>query len=88
MSSQDDFPDPMTVASRRAFADYVNRLREDLIASPMDWENVTLDSFLEALSAYAEDVPGYLNNAKVSLSADAPSWQLFALILGGASRYE
>lgn len=44
--------------------------------------------FLEALGRYAEDIQGYYDNNKQSISADVPSWQTFANMLKGATLYE
>ena len=53
-----------------------------------NWENNNLDSFLEALLAYAEDVDGYyINISKKELIGKA-SWRSFADLLCGAAIYE
>ena len=80
--------DPKTVTSREQFADFVSSLHKDLQDRPDEWENPTLESFLEALTAYATDVPGYLKNVRSSIDPEKPSWKLFALILQGAHAYE
>lgn len=56
--------------------------------NPDGWENKTLDTFLEALSAYTEDIQGYYDNMEKSVNADEPSWQTFADIFKGATMYE
>ncbi|WP_152049232.1 DUF7660 family protein [Tautonia marina] len=86
--AQDEFPDPESVASRLALAQFVDRLHANLQAAPSDWENPTLEQFLEALAAYLRDVPGYLKNARSPLDPERPSWELFALVLAGARVYE
>jgi hypothetical protein len=58
------------------------------MANPEQWENATLERFLAALSRYIEDVPEYLKNTNSPLTADAPSWELFAILLCGARVYE
>jgi len=58
------FPDPASVSTRKEFASFVDRLCADLRDHPDEWENVTLENFLEALSAYVYDVPGYVKNAQ------------------------
>ena len=52
-----------------------------LLDNPENWENKTLPDFLEALSAYTEDVQGYYNNIKLDINADKPDWSTFADIL-------
>ena len=82
------FPDPEMVASREDFAAFVDRLRADLAVCPDEWENPTLERFLEALSAYARDVPRYIRNVGSVIDPERPSWQLFALTFAGARVYE
>ncbi|MDF7810152.1 hypothetical protein [Hymenobacter sp. YC55] len=77
-----------TVDSRASFVEFVALLRQDFLKSPNSWENNTLESFLEALGRYAEDIQGYYDNCEAGVNADEPSWQNFANILRGASMYE
>jgi hypothetical protein len=86
--NQNDIPDPESVASRAALAEFVDRLYADLRTASSDWENPTLEQFLEALSAYLRDVPGYLKNTHLHIDPEKPSWELFALVLAGARVYE
>ena len=76
------------VNSRLDFARFVDAFRADLNSAPDDWENTTLEDFLEALSAYARDVPGFIRNTQAPVDPESPSWNLFALILRGARVYE
>ncbi len=80
--------DPSKVKSRQDFVEFVSLLKDDFKLSESNWENVTVESFLEALSAYSNDVDGYYKNMKIDVDADAPSWRVFADILRGASIYE
>ncbi|MGV3723463.1 MAG: DUF7660 family protein [Actinomycetota bacterium] len=88
MLNETDRTDPSLVKSREALADHVNQLARELREHPETWENRSLEGFLEALSAYLRDVPGYLRNVRSPLDPEAPSWELFALVLCGASVYE
>jgi hypothetical protein len=79
------------VSDRRSFVKFVQLLRQDLSTNKDAWENNTLESFLEALSAYAEDIQGYYNNHKstdVPIDADVASWETFSDIFKGARIYE
>jgi hypothetical protein len=76
------------VTDRQAFIKFLHLLREDFLNNKSDWENYDMDSFLEALSAYAKDLQGYYNNSEQKIDADVPSWQAFADILLGAKIYE
>jgi hypothetical protein len=76
------------VTNRKTFVRFIDLLRQDLVDNPETWENKTLDNFLDALSAYAEDIQGYYDNTKQDVNANEANWQTFADILRGASVYE
>ena len=76
------------VTDRQSFIKFIDLLRQDLLNNPEEWENNTLDRFLDAMSAYAEDIQGYYDNMKMKVMADEPAWQTFADILKGATIYE
>lgn len=76
------------VTDRQSFVKFINLLRQDFVDTPENWENKKLDTFLEAVSAYAEDIQGYYDNTNQKINADNPSWQTFADIFKGASVYE
>lgn len=76
------------VQSREQFAVFVSGLLKELQERPEEWENRSLEDFLEALAAYATDVPGYLKNVRSPIDPAKPSWELFALIVAGAAIYE
>lgn len=80
--------DPEDVTSREQFSDFVASLLRDLHDNSREWENPTLELFLEAAAGYALDVPGALKNARSRIDPEKPSWELFALILAGARIYE
>jgi hypothetical protein len=76
------------VNDRQSFIKFIDLLRQDFIDNPDSWENNKLDTFLEAISSYADDVQGYYDNMKQSVNADLPNWQTFADIFKGATVYE
>lgn len=51
--------DSESITSRATLAGFINHLRHDLNSDPTRWENTTQESFLEALAAFLEDVPGF-----------------------------
>lgn len=63
-------------------------LRQDFFSNSGDWENKTLPDFLEALTAYVEDLQGYYDNMQKDVDADKADWQTFADIFKGAKVYE
>jgi hypothetical protein len=76
------------VTDRQTFIKFIELLRQDLAENPDQWENKKLGDFLEALSAYAEDIQGYYDNIGQNTNSDEPSWQTFADIFKGATIYE
>lgn len=59
----------------------------DVRDNPKEWENSTLDSFLEATAACIEDIEGLYANMNVEFSEQS-TWKLFAEILISAKYYE
>ena len=76
------------VSDRQTFFEFLELLRNDLLENPKRWENKSLPDFLEALSAYTNDIQGYYDNMKLNINADKPDWSTFADIFRGASIYE
>ena len=76
------------VTDRKSFIEFLDLLRQNFIGNPEGWENNNLDTFLEALSRYANDIQGHYDNMGKPIIADNPSWQVFADIFKGATIYE
>ena len=83
-----DTLDNIKVTDRQTFIKFLNLLHKDFLDNPESWENKTLPDFLEALSAYTNDIQGYYDNAKHNKTADKPDWATFADIFSGAKIYE
>ena len=47
------------VETYEQLAEFINRLRQDFIQHTEDWENVNIDSFLEAMEAWVRDTGRY-----------------------------
>jgi hypothetical protein len=76
------------LTDRQSFIDFLEKFHQDLLDNKQDWENKTLEHFLEAFARYAADIQGYYENTNQPVNADTPSWQLFADMLQGAKIYE
>lgn len=76
------------VTDRQTFIKFLDLLHNNLLDNPESWENKTLPDFIEALSAYTEDLQGYYANTNPKKNADHPDWSTFADILNGAKIYE
>ncbi len=72
------------VGSRLEAAEVVRRMLEDLLAHPDEWENATLDRFLDALAASLESIPGVYGHRGEQFP-DEPTWKIFAeaLVVNG-----
>ena len=58
------------------------------VTRPDEWENPTLDRFLEALSGYLTDLHGWCRNCAPDVDPEQAQWRLFAVALAGAAVYE
>jgi hypothetical protein len=75
------------VETRDGLAEFIGDLLRDLSQRPENWENPTLDRYLEALSAWVSDMPGWFEGQGMSEPTE-PSWTLVAQMLLAASIYE
>ena len=78
----------LEVVDRQSFIKFLSLLHNSYQRNKADWENVDLDSFLEAMARYAQDIQGYYDNTNQKVDANTPSWKIFADILLGAKIYE
>jgi hypothetical protein len=93
-----------SVRSRDDLAYFVAALRQDLQDNAEDWENTTLDCFLDSLARYLEAMDHIYANIRAGLVPEAtievvhrtlgpepptaPSWRLLAHCLLAAKVYE
>ncbi len=69
------------IKNRRDFEKFLELLYEDFKNNKNDWENLTLDHFLESLYASNQDTTDKQN-------LEQPTWKLFADLLLTAKVYE
>jgi hypothetical protein len=75
------------VASLADVARIVDEMLIDLEAHPGEWENATLERFLDALSRSLNGLPQLYRNFGETFP-DPPTWKLFAEALVMATVYE
>ncbi|MGW3497618.1 DUF7660 family protein [Streptomyces sp. NPDC001020] len=75
------------LADREALSGFLRRLRQDFAESGTQWENRTLDSFLEALEAWVADAPRWYTNHGQELPPNG-DWTFMAQALSAARFYE
>ena len=75
------------VKSRHDLVLFIKVLAEDLTNNPDSWTNNKLPNFLEALSAWVEDMDGYYQSEAEQFSEDQ-NWKGIAEALYAAKIYE
>lgn len=75
------------VTSRDEFVQFAKALRGDLSLHPEEWQNRTLDDFLEALSAWVQDMDGYYINNQLP-EPKSLDWKILAEMMLAAKYYE
>ncbi|NBN79331.1 hypothetical protein GWI72_13725 [Microvirga tunisiensis] len=75
------------VETRDDFIEFIGALRRDLKSSPDDWQNTTLDGFLEALAAWVQDMDGYYQNNSLPVTL-LLNWKNVAEMMLAAKHYE
>ncbi len=78
----------ISITNRNEFSKFLKLLHKDLVHNKEEWENCDLESFLEALVSYSEDIDGYYANMNIDVNPNIPSWRVFADMLCGAKVYE
>jgi len=74
--------------AKQDFEDFLALLAKDFQKNNSNWENVSLESYLNSLHSFSKDVEGYYQNNSMKMNVNNPSWRLFADILLGARIYE
>ena len=76
------------VRDRNSFIRFTKELLENYRNQGENWENNTLETFLEALSTCTEEIDGFYQNNHPDRNPEEASWSAFADILSGAVIYE
>jgi len=76
-----------SIETKEDLAEFIAGLRQDLASCPGDWENPSLELFLEALGAWIGDMDGFYSNAGRAVPAQ-PTWRTVAEMLAAARVYE
>ncbi|PCJ19619.1 MAG: hypothetical protein COB02_07690 [Candidatus Cloacimonadota bacterium] len=75
------------INNRDDFVKFVDALRKDLEQNTNEWENLSLNDYLEAISAWTSCMESaYKNNDEVF--PKNPDWKMFGRILYIAKLYE
>ena len=85
-NGDDSLASSYSVGSARDLITVVTSLRSDLIERPEEWENVTLERFLDAMAAWLAAFPQSYIDADESVLE--PEWRFVADLLRAARIYE
>jgi hypothetical protein len=75
------------IRARQDLASFIRELAKNFRNNPDEWKNATVDSFLEALAAWTNDMDGYYRNKNEDVPVN-PQWKTIADMLMAASVYE
>lgn len=75
------------IATRSDLARFISELRADLRANSRAWENESLESYLEAASAWLNDTDSF-PAGRCGSTGECPTWSDFGRILLAAKFYE
>lgn len=70
------------------FVKFLLMLRDDFNRNKPEWENRTLEHFLDALYGFAKSLEGYYQNSGEKVDLANPNWKVVADLLLGATIYE
>ena len=71
-----------TISNHNELAIFIQKLHQNLIDDPSDWDNIKLVDFLDALASWTEDMDGYYKNTNQIERLEQPDWKTFAEMLG------
>ncbi|MFF4309570.1 hypothetical protein [Streptomyces sp. NPDC001507] len=75
------------VSSRDEFVAFVRELHQDYLRRGHEWENQSLDQFLEALAAWMDASPAWYRNLGKEIPEEG-DWTFLARALQAATVYE
>lgn len=79
--------DTDNIQTREQFVTFVYYLRDVYRNDPNRWENNTIESFLDALAGWVEDMDGAYLNWNKEMPRDI-NWSILAKMLDAATDYE
>lgn len=75
------------IETREHFVVFMKIIIENFSYFSSVWENLELYNFLEALTAFSEDINGYYQHQSIT-PENEPTWRTLATVLMGAAVYE
>jgi hypothetical protein len=76
------------VLTKGDFAAFLHLLVRNLRDHPEEWENATLEQYLEGLCGFVEGMEGYYSNVGATVDMARPGWRVLADVLLAGRVYE
>jgi hypothetical protein len=76
-----------SIDDKKDFLKFMELLIADLKRNPDYWENNDLESYLQAMANWTEDMEGYYRNTNQPIPKNV-DWKVFANILVAATIYD
>ncbi len=76
------------IKTREDLAAFILELLRDFEANKSEWENTTLDRYLDALGACIDALDGYYHNLYGTDVPEQPTWSMIGRLLWRARVYE
>jgi hypothetical protein len=76
-----------SVQEKEDLVRFIRALAEDRHTRSQEWENPSLEQYLDALASWLEDSDGYYRNHGLDIPV-TPTWKTFAEMLIAAKIYE
>ena len=75
------------VETREDLVVFIKQMELEIANKECNWENTTLENYLEAMSGFVNDMNGLYINLNINIKNE-PMWRVFARILQAATIYE
>ena len=75
------------IATKKDLVAFIRALRTDLLRNPQDWDNDSLERYLEGMAAWTDVMENFFRNESREMEAE-PKWRLFGEMLFAATMYE
>lgn len=82
-----EYSEVKKIQTRHDFISFVRALKQDYLQNPSSWENKDIESFLEAIASWVEDMEGFYINQGLPVP-EKPDWKVLADIFMGGKLYE
>ncbi|WP_298900949.1 hypothetical protein [uncultured Psychroserpens sp.] len=75
------------IKDKKDFLNFIGQFIQDFYNNGDSWENNKLNTFLEGMESWVEDMEGYYENMNLPIPENI-DWRIFADILYAAKMYE